>query len=373
MRIAATVVTAGALILAASPAPVLAQARAPLVAPTPIATGLDNPRGIAFGPDGALYVAEAGVGGAGPCQTGGEGEVCFGASGAITRIKDGRQRRIRTGLPSLASRAGAQASGPVDVAVSRSGGLHYLVGLGGPPSLADVPQMRGMAKLYRHRPSGPKLIANLGAYEQRVNPDGVKPPDTNPQGLALAGKSRYVVDAGGNSLLRVDARGRISTVAVLAPRPAKVPAIPNGQPPGLPPDGTEIPMQAVPTAAVKGPDGAWYVGELTGFPFPVGGARIYRIVPGHAAKIYATGFTNIIDLAWGPDRKLYALEIAKNGLLSGDRTGALLRVSKRGPHKVIASAGLQAPGGVAIRGRSAYITNCSTCKDTGSVVRVRLN
>ena len=29
---------------------------------TPVASGLDNPRGLAFGPNGALYVAEAGVG-----------------------------------------------------------------------------------------------------------------------------------------------------------------------------------------------------------------------------------------------------------------------------------------------------------------------
>jgi glucose/arabinose dehydrogenase len=31
-----------------------------------VADGLDNPRGIGFGPDGALYVAESGSGGPGP-------------------------------------------------------------------------------------------------------------------------------------------------------------------------------------------------------------------------------------------------------------------------------------------------------------------
>src|SRR5919108_5761738 len=68
-----------------------------------VARGLNNPRGIAFGPDGALYVAEAGAGGAGPCLTGPEGEqVCFGSSGAVTRVWRGTQHRVQGGLPSLA-------------------------------------------------------------------------------------------------------------------------------------------------------------------------------------------------------------------------------------------------------------------------------
>src|SRR6266581_1272808 len=34
-----------------------------------VATGLHNPRGIKFGPDGLLYVAEAGIGGTTLCPT----------------------------------------------------------------------------------------------------------------------------------------------------------------------------------------------------------------------------------------------------------------------------------------------------------------
>ena len=65
-----------------------------------IAQGLDNPRGLTVGPDGAVYVAEAGAGGAGPCFTSPEGRSCFGRTGAITRIDDDSATRVLKRLPS---------------------------------------------------------------------------------------------------------------------------------------------------------------------------------------------------------------------------------------------------------------------------------
>src|SRR3954454_1634206 len=52
--------------------------------PTVIASGLDSPRLLSFGPHGALYVPEAGSGGSGPCVAGPTGRVCFGRTGALT-------------------------------------------------------------------------------------------------------------------------------------------------------------------------------------------------------------------------------------------------------------------------------------------------
>ena len=79
---------------------------------TVVAGGLDNPRGIGFGPDGALYVAESGSGGSGPCVPSPEGgEACFGRTGAVTRITKRSQHRVLTGLPSVAE-AGGVATGP---------------------------------------------------------------------------------------------------------------------------------------------------------------------------------------------------------------------------------------------------------------------
>ncbi len=50
-----------------------------------VVSGLDNPRGLAFGPEGALYIAQAGRGGDGACGPAPEGIRCYGESGTISR------------------------------------------------------------------------------------------------------------------------------------------------------------------------------------------------------------------------------------------------------------------------------------------------
>jgi hypothetical protein len=334
--------------------------------PTIVASGLDNPRGITFGTDGALYVAEAGRGGAGPCFPGPEGEACFGESGAISRITHTGAHRVVTGLPSLAAPNGRNAIGPSDV--SARGPLHFTVGLGANPALrAQLPPLgqQALGWLLRDKRHGWRQVADIAGFEATANPDG-REPDSNPQSLLETHHGFLVADAGGNSLVRVGWNGQVSTVAVFPDQLVDAPPFL-----GLP-TGTQIPSQAVPTSVVRGPDGAYYVGTLTGFPFAPGSARVFRVVPGKEPTVYAGGFTNVIDLAFGQDGKLYVLEIAHNGLLSGDETGALIRVGRDGKQKIVASAGLTAPGGLAIKGRSAYVSNCGTCAGDGTVVRIPL-
>jgi sugar lactone lactonase YvrE len=139
---------------------------------------------------------------------------------------------------------------------------------------------------------------------------------------------------------------------------------------GLPP-GTKVPAQAVPTAVVRGPDGAFYVSQLTGFPFEPGLANIYRVVPGHAPTVYASGLTNVTSLAFGDHGRLYAVQIADGGLL-GDPIGSVRRVTPGGSVHAVVAGGLFAPYGMAIRGHDAYVSTCSVCAGGGEVWRISL-
>jgi hypothetical protein len=333
-----------------------------------VAKGLNNPRGLALGPKGTLYVTEAGKGGVGPCGAGAEGgEVCYGKSGALTRVKDGVQRRVIKGLPSFAGEGGVAAEGPSDVSMrGKPGSLRLFVTAGGfvteSGGARDISGDNRFQTLLRAKGDELKRVADLLAYEKKHNPDGQQI-DSDPYSLVTSKKERVVADAGANDLLKVEG-GDISTLAVFPDRRVEGPG------------GETVPMEAVPDAVAKAPGRGYYVGELTGFPFPVGGARVYHVVAG-SKKVHAKGFTNIIDVAVGPKGGLYVLEIAKKGLLQafspgGDFTGELIHISPNGKRKVVASEGLVAPTSVAVGPKGAlYVSNFGIFPHQGEVVRIQ--
>jgi hypothetical protein len=327
-----------------------------------LATDLLNPRGVHVGPDGTVYIAESGVGGDTCVEIeflGEIEEVCFGMTGRISAWMDGQFVVIATGLPSLSAAGDSEAVGPQDVYVTADGMIFAIIGLGAPPDLRDqMPAGLGdhFGWLVQINEDGSYTpIADVAAHEDAVNPDGDHI-DSNPYSLIVVEDGFVVADAGGNSLLWVSADGM--TIETLAVFPVQMALAPPFL--GLP-GGTEIPMESVPTGVAMGPDGNYYVAELTGFPFQQGAARVWRVTPDGTVTVFADGFTNIIDIAFDNDGNLLVLEIAAVGLLGaeGDPSGRLVHVvAATGVQHTLLHHGLVLPAGVAVGADGTiYITN----------------
>lgn len=351
-----------------------------------IATGLNNPRGLAFGPHGQLYVAEAGSGGNGRCLVlGDQRTACYGETGAVTRVDPRgivRPRRVITGLPSVAAQPdGFGGTGPQNIAFS-GGQARIVMGFGAEaPARNAVGRKAWMLGKVLQLNMGGRLRAeaDIATYEFTHNPvpGGA---DSNPNGLAVLPRQTLVADAGANAIFSIAPNHTITTLAAFPAR--MVPAPPSLS---LPP-GAMIPMQSVPTTIVDGKDGWLYVGELTGFPFPVGGANVYRMSPdGSLVQTYASGFTNIVALAFDCWQRMYVLEIGSGASFGSPPLkppGRLIRVNPDGSRTVIYDQ-LFYPGGLVIgEDGAAYVTNNGVVPGPipggqfatgGTVLRISLN
>ena len=356
---------------------------------------LANPRGLTFDGTGNLYIAESGTGGAGPCigSPEGDGESCYGDTGAITQVTDvddaaNTATPFVTGLPSHAAaddpettedEGGFGATGPADVSVGGTE-LYFSIGLGADPAVRDAADgfesatnedMFGTIQSVPLAGGATTLVADIAQHEADENPDdGAAAPegeeiDSNPFGLVAGATTIEVVDSGGNFQATVTiADGTVETSAVFPPVQ-----------PGVPfpafievPVGTRAPAQAVPTQLVANADGGFDVGLLTGFPFHAGSSDLMHTEDGEVSTLLE-GFTNVMDLAWGPDEMLYVLEFSHGGMFSGT-PGALLRVDPETGTRELLADDLQAPGGIAFGpDDQAYITIGSDTPE-GSLIRM---
>jgi hypothetical protein len=325
---------------------------------TVIASHLNNPRGLARGPGGAIFLAEAGRGGK-TCVSGGpEGRTCFGLTGSLDLIGKGGARRLATGLISGSGPGGVAAEGLVSVhrtprgVLALFGGNTHLV-----PPKGAIPQrvrhaaLRELGRLFLGTKHGAVPIARVGDHDwtwtsKRVHLAPKDFPDANPNNVVRAGGRTYVVDAGANTLTRVLRHGR-TRVRVFFPV-------------------RHYPPDAVPTCAAQGPDGALYVAELLGGSYAPGHARVWRIAPGQKPKVWATGLTTVQGCGFGSDGAFYATEFQTAGLTSKNPAGDVVRIAPNGHRTRLGVGKLFNPAGfLAGRHGSIYVSNCSIAPATG--------
>ncbi|MEH2365471.1 ScyD/ScyE family protein [Nostoc sp.] len=367
-----------------------------------IADGLYNAGGLSFSPDGNLYVTEAGIGGSGGCvpPASGQGDsLCYGTSGAVTKIENGKTERILTGLPSIALPDGTGAGGPRDIQFDTTGKPYVLIGYGANPAFRD--RNLGYTDLGKiiapdFKTNSWTSVADFANYELANNPDGGDV-GSNPLGFVIDGNKLVAVDAGANDLLSVNTDSSnlqavttfpedILTNPVFPPsdtpsnEPAQVPS--QGEVVRSPTAGlllsetlrerpSQFATQPVPSGVAKGPDGAYYVSQFTGFPFPEGGAKIYR-VGADGTSVFADGFTQLTDLEFDPAGNLYALQYANQSAWKGNFDGSVIKIAPNGTRTTLLSGnGLESPSALTIGADGAvYVTNRGDRPGLGQVLRI---
>jgi hypothetical protein len=352
-----------------------ASASTPHVTTTTVASGLDNPRDLAFGRDGRLYVAEAGHGGTGGCFTSPElGTQCVGFTSKIARVNvaAGTVTTVAKGFVSMAGKDGSGATGVDGISVRGSGRIFGIItgsALGFPSGVLP-PKLTAHAR----RQLGRLVVAPLSGRWSRVADVGDRDfvwsshhqnlvpgqfPDANPYGVLTGRGGEWVVDAASNTLDWVAANGHVRIVKFIPNPPVS---------------------DAVPTCVDRGPGGALFIGELTGGGNAPGASVVWRYNPrSHRLSKWATGLTAVTGCGFGRDGQFYATEFSTLGLdHAAPGTGAVVRVPAHSTAPVTIASGLNFPGGFAARGRSLFVSNWSIAPasngggPTGAIVRISL-
>jgi hypothetical protein len=268
-------------------APTAAAQPAPTATATVVASGLINPRGFTFAPDGALIVTEPGFMPPGFQPHLGQPTPLFqpgtSTTSRISRIdrSTGERTSLAENLPSSAFGPAGDTLGPDSVAYLGND-LYAAISAGPVHGWSFFP-----SGIYKVNPDGTvTLVANLDTFNARNPVESIPMDDeiSNPYDMVAADGALWVTDGNRNQVYKVTPDGTITRVIDLS----------NGHP--------------VTTGLARTPDGGIIAVELTPVPFPAGGGRIMRIDPDGNSSVLTQSTTTATGVAVARDGTIYVVE-----------------------------------------------------------------
>ena len=362
---------------------------------TVVATGLNNPRGLASEGDNLVYVSEAGTGGD-ECITLESESTCFGFTGSITRFEKlgkskQRSTKIVDGLLSI--RAGSEVVGIDGIDVQ---GKHRVFGVmaesaqgiaadfaaadGAPtptPTLGSaISTYAGRLVEFRKKRGvfTPAALANVGGtnwdWSDAHKTDVWAPtndfPDANPYAVVSEGNKHWVVDAGANTVTLVQKKKGVYTQTLISYIKNPVPD-----------------HDAAPACIAK--RGRYlYVGDLNFASFyglTTAASTIWRIDtratdPMTSAVAWATGLNPITGCGFAKDG-LYVVQLRT--VLSTGANGAITRIGINKDGTAASSGTWQTfgtdlvdPSGFAKLHNTILVANKSTSTGAGEIWQFKI-
>jgi hypothetical protein len=306
------------------------------------ATGFNNPRGLKFGPDGYLYVAEGGIGGSdstvGCCeQAAGVGPYTGSVTGSrISKISAGGVvTTVVDNLPSSQTNpdTGSLVSGVGDIAFIGDTLYALLAGAGCSHGVPQVPAMpNGVIRVNANGTTD--LIANLSAFQMAFPVANPNPPDFEPDGTwysMVAARDGnqvdlYAVEPNHGELDRITPDGQISRVIDISASRGHI----------------------VPTAVAMRDNDKFYVGNLDTFPVVPGSSKIFEISKDGHIKVAAEGVSAVTGVAFDSKHRMYVLEMSTSAGGPNPGDGKVVRMNHPdgGPHdsdQTVIASGLTFP------------------------------
>lgn len=293
---------------------------------TVFSTGFNNPRGLKFGPDGYLYVAEGGLGGSlstrGQCDSviAPIGPYTGGMTGRISRVdRLGMRTTFSDNLPSdqTSPGSGSLVSGVADVEFIGRTLYAILAGGGCSHGVSGIPN----ALLKIEKNGSWSVAADLSQFLQTHPVASPEADDFEPDGtwysMVRVGADLFAVEPNHGEIDRIDPRDhRVSRFVDVSASQGHI----------------------VPTALTR-KNGNFYFGNLHTFPIVDGSSNVYRVSRSGQITVLATGFTTILGLLFDADGGMYVLENTTGGNpFPTPGTGTILRVNPSGSRDTIATS-----------------------------------